>query len=292
MSSAPIFSLNESHARFESSDLDSTKRAVISAFTTRLVGFVSPLQGVGSPTPTVGTEGWNFKDIDISDSLTTDIVFASTIRHYTAQHLHALATLYANFDDELSVPLVAGCEIYIWRARFGRGRGQRRTFLLESSLPLLQGLFRVGGSGGDAVTTTHPCRSISRPPLISPNRQRQTQVSIGRRAIPPLGFGKHIKIPDTDPPHTNGTSLFARIIPRATHLPSAAFSAFRRYSPQPFSWAFESLTIYYPCLHLLLWGHQESWRCCVCAPMLARVGLLMQHRTVVTSEGSGRDDIS
>ncbi|KAH9020792.1 hypothetical protein EDB85DRAFT_1895987 [Lactarius pseudohatsudake] len=58
-------------------------------------GFVSSLQGVGFPTPTIGTKTWKFKDTD-------------------------LAYAHVNFGD---VSLVARCEIYVWRARSGEGEG-------------------------------------------------------------------------------------------------------------------------------------------------------------------------
>ncbi|KAH9070711.1 regulator of chromosome condensation 1/beta-lactamase-inhibitor protein II [Lactarius deliciosus] len=55
-----------------------------------------------------------------------------------------IGTVYANIGDEMSVPLVAGCEIYIWRTRLGEGEGSEGV---------------AGGSGGGGGGDNAACVS-------------------------------------------------------------------------------------------------------------------------------------
>ncbi|KAH9023702.1 hypothetical protein EDB84DRAFT_1508316 [Lactarius hengduanensis] len=69
--------------------------------------------------------------------------------------------------------------------------------LLRSSPPLLQSLYCVGGSAGDAMMHYYAPSPIH--PLVSPNRQRETQVSHRPKSNFSLEFGRYIEMLDVRP---------------------------------------------------------------------------------------------
>ncbi|KAH9012703.1 hypothetical protein EDB84DRAFT_1444570 [Lactarius hengduanensis] len=316
-----------------------TQRAVISSVSTaRLVGFLfrasgppSALKPGNSKTPTLAhisvyvNDRHRYYFHDVSATWPKIYMPWPSVRE-------EIGTVYANFGDEMSVPLVAGCDIFIWRARLGEGESSERvaagpggegdnvprSFFAHAhspgvlTAPRTEFVPTLGGSGGDAIT--HVMHHL---------RER-------------VGPGD-----STNLTHTNGALLLVRIIPSLVRyfLPSGVIWPMRsrgafdflkihlKYRTQlqsaaerskqfvarvakclksqtlgmcppglpagAYKWHFDSRSHDSARTPSLLQRPRPSGvlRDMRCTGTLARIGLLMVHRTVVMNEGRDTDNV-
>ncbi|KAH9040812.1 hypothetical protein EDB84DRAFT_1436685 [Lactarius hengduanensis] len=189
--------------------------------------------------------------------------------------------MYANFGDEMSVPpLVAGCEISIWRARLGEGESSESV----AAGPCGEGdnvpcefVPTLGGSGGGAMThVIHYLRERTAPDAGLPSADEQFLARV--RAVR--------EIYSTLIQRIQMALLVHNSVPSVTQLQSAAERS-EQFVARVAKYFEESNTQYVssgtPNLTKL--------RDMRCAGTLARIGLLMEHRTAVMSEGRDTDNV-
>ncbi|KAH9012706.1 hypothetical protein EDB84DRAFT_1444573 [Lactarius hengduanensis] len=222
----------------------------------------------------------------------------------------------------MPVPLVAGCDISIWRARLGEGESSECVAAgpggVGDNVPC-EFVPTLGGSGGGAIThVMHYLRKRVGPgdtdyapepiPLLPSSRfSHQTAPDAGLPSADEQFFAR------TNLTHTNGTLLLVRIIPSLVRsfCPPALFgpcilverltSSFQKYRTQLQSSAegseqfvarvtkcFEESNTQYVSSGTPNLTKLRDMRC---AGTLARIELLMEHRTVVMSEGRDTDNV-